>query len=346
MASIDVTVRGGGIFGLATAWALTKRGAKVRLIEPVRIGAGASGGIVGALAPHAPEKWNPLKEFQLDSLLMAQDWWAEVAAIGGHDPGYLRAGRLQPITDEAGLTLAQERSRDAARLWRGQAEWQVIPATGQEFEPSTPTGFLIRDTLSARISPRAGSLALVAALQAKGAEVQIGEAADEGSVVHATGWQGFAPLSQQVGRKVGGGQKGQAALLRYDATALPQIYAASLHVVPHADGTVAIGSTSESEWSDEAPDTQALELISRARALLPALEQAEVLETWAGIRPRAKTRGPIAGAWPDRPGHFIANGGFKIGFGMAPKIAEGLADQIVTGTITLPQIFSPERLWE
>ena len=23
------------------------------------------------------------------------------------------------------------------------------------------------------------------------------------------------------------------------------------------------------------------------------------------------------GAWPDRPGHFIANGGFKIGFGMA-----------------------------
>ena len=50
MASCDVTVRGGGIFGLACAWALVQGGARVRLVETARIGAGASGGVSGSRA--------------------------------------------------------------------------------------------------------------------------------------------------------------------------------------------------------------------------------------------------------------------------------------------------------
>ncbi|MDP3862793.1 MAG: FAD-dependent oxidoreductase, partial [Phaeovulum sp.] len=64
MATADVTVRGGGVFGLSVAWECARRGAKVRLIERARIGAGSSGGVVGALAPHVPEQWNPKKQFQ------------------------------------------------------------------------------------------------------------------------------------------------------------------------------------------------------------------------------------------------------------------------------------------
>ena len=51
MARVDVTVRGGGIFGLSIAWACLSRGAKVRVIETVALGAGSSGGLVGALSP-------------------------------------------------------------------------------------------------------------------------------------------------------------------------------------------------------------------------------------------------------------------------------------------------------
>jgi glycine/D-amino acid oxidase-like deaminating enzyme len=47
----------------------------------------------------------------------------------------------------------------------------------------------------------------------------------------------------------------------------------------------------------------------------------------------------MLGEWPDRPGHFIANGGFKIGFGMAPKIAEAMADLVLDGRDTLPEGF-------
>ena len=50
-----------------------------------------------------------------------------------------------------------------------------------------------------------------------------------------------------------------------------------------------------------------------------------------GIRPRAASRQPVLGPWPGRPGHFIANGGFKIGFGMAPKAAQAMADLLLEG---------------
>ena len=102
MATADVTVMGGGIFGLACAHACARRGARVRLIEARAIGAGASGGVVGALAPHVPENWNPKKAFQLDSLLMAEAYWADVAEVSGIDPGYARTGRLQPLADARG----------------------------------------------------------------------------------------------------------------------------------------------------------------------------------------------------------------------------------------------------
>ena len=62
------------------------------MIDPAGPGAGASGGIVGALAPHVPENWNDKKAFQLDSLLMAEAFWAEVADAGGGAPGYARLG--------------------------------------------------------------------------------------------------------------------------------------------------------------------------------------------------------------------------------------------------------------
>jgi glycine/D-amino acid oxidase-like deaminating enzyme len=139
---------------------------------------------------------------------------------------------------------------------------------------------------------------------------------------------------------MGGGVKGQAALLEWDAGTLAQIYADNLHIVPHSDGTVAIGSTSETTWEDAAATDDRLdEVIARARAIVPALAAARVIDRWAGIRPRAITRAPILGAWPNRAGHFVANGGFKIGFGMAPKIAQVMADLVLEARDSIPPDF-------
>jgi glycine oxidase len=340
MAMAEITIRGAGIFGLSIAWVLTQRGVAVQVVDPYGAGAGSSGGLVGALAPHVPETWNDKKAFQLDSLLMAEGFWAEVQATGGVDPGYARLGRLQPIADAHGLDLARARCAGAEELWRGQAVWEVIASDAAgTFAPSSPTGFLIRDTLTGRMHPRMACGALVAALRVRGVAV-VPDAPDRGPVIWATGWQGLADLSADLGKSVGAGIKGQSAAFRFDAPGAPQLFVDGLHIVPHANGTVAIGSTSEREFEDPAGvDDQCEDLIARAMAALPVLRDAPVAERWAGVRPRARSRAPMLGPWPGRDGHFIANGGFKIGFGMAPKVAEVMADLVCDGLDAIPDGF-------
>lgn len=338
MASVDLTVMGAGIFGLSIAWEATQRGARVRVIDPHGAGAGASGGLVGALAPHVPENWNPKKAFQLDSLLMADRWWQAVAAASGLPTGYLRSGRLQPLADAQAVAHAQARAAEAAVLWQGRAVWQVIPATGAAWEPASPTGMLVHDTLTARLSPRMALVALCAAITARGGEI-VATGAAHGPTVWATGAAGLQDLSRDLGKPVGAGVKGQALSLSCDAATLPQLFVDGLHIVPHADGTVAIGSTSENTWTTDGFDDLGAALHARAIAALPALHDAPVVARWAGIRPRARTRAPMLGAWPERAGHYIANGGFKIGFGMAPKVAHVIADLILSGQDHIPQGF-------
>ncbi|MFC3182962.1 NAD(P)/FAD-dependent oxidoreductase [Cypionkella sinensis] len=339
MARVDLTVRGAGIFGLSVAWEATRRGARVRVIEAVGVGAGSSGGVVGALSPHVPENWNEKKAFQLDSLLMAEGWWREVEAASGLRSGYARLGRLQPLADEAAVALALARGAEAAELWRGQAAWRVVAATGAAWEPVSPSGWLVADDLSARLHPRLACAALVGAIRAEGGEVIMGAAEDAGPVVWATGASGLAELGADLGRDMGGAEKGQAILLRHAAPELPQLLVAGLHVVPHVDGTVAVGSTSERDYQDLGVDHRADDLHARAVAALPVLAGAEVVERWAGLRPRSKSRAPVLGAWAGRAGHFIANGGFKIGFGMAPKVAEVMVDLVLEGRDAVPEGF-------
>lgn len=340
MARIDVTVRGAGIFGLSVAYACLQSGARVRVVDPHGPGAGASGGLVGALAPHVPEGWNPKKAFQFESLILSRSFWPEVEALSGLASGYAATGRLQPLADARAVELARAREAGAAELWEGKAAWQVIPAAeAGAWVPPSPSGVLVRDTLTARLHPAQAVASLAAAVQALGGEV-VREAGDEGAVVWATGAAGLETLSRELGRNVGTGVKGQAAVLDLDVRDAPQLFVDGLHVVPHGDGTTAVGSTSERDYADPSATDAALDdVVARARAAVPALAEPRVLHRWAGVRPRAKSRAPMLGAWPDRPGHFIANGGFKIGFGIAPLAGQVMADLVLEGRGRIPEGF-------
>ena len=341
MATADVTVMGAGVFGLSIAYACARAGAAVRVIDPRGVAAGASGGIVGALAPHVPENWNAKKAFQLDSLLMAEGFWRGVETLAECDVGYLRTGRLQPLQDARAIDLARAREGTAASLWQAHARWEVISTPGGGWVPYSLSGMVVHDTLSALIHPRRATNSLGLAIKALGGEI-CAEDAREGAVVWATGWQGLLALNDGHRRTVGNGVKGQAALLRHDAAGLPQLFVDGLHIVPHSDGTVAIGSTSERDFDDEvSTDAQLEGLISKARAALPVLADAPVIARWAGVRPRSRSRAPMLGPHPFLSGEFIANGGFKIGFGMAPKVAQVMADLILHQRSDIPDDFLP-----
>ncbi len=341
MARPDVTVMGAGVTGLACAVALARRGARVAVADPGGVGAGASGGVVGALAPHAPDRWGPMQAFQLQALTAAPAFWASVAACGGVDPGYAQVGRLMPLADAAAVARARARGAAAADRWGGAGLWRVVPA-GDGFAPVSASGLLVHDTLTARIAPRRALAALAAALRALGGT--IGPAAPDlpagAPVLWATGAAGLADLSTALGQPVGGGEKGQAALLACDAGDAPVIGDTGLWIVPHADGTVAVGSTAERTWDSDGPDAGLDALLARAAALVPQLAGARVLERWAGIRPRAATRLPVLGPWPGRPGHVVANGTYKTGFALAPAVAAAMADLILAGRVTYPDAFA------
>lgn len=344
MATVDVTVMGAGIFGLSVAYACLRRGAKVQVIDPNGVAAGASGGIVGALAPHVPEQWNAKKQFQLESLLMAADFWAEVEGASGQTTGYIRSGRLQPLQDGAAVELAQSRAAGAEELWQGAASWTVQPSPRTHWVPPSATGFVVRDTLSALIYPRLATRALASAVQQLGGDVS-SDAGPKGRVVWATGWSGLVEITQAHSRLVGNGVKGQAVLLEYDARGAPQIFADTIHFIPHLDGTVAIGSTTEREFDDPVETDAGLDqLLERAYQVMPALMDAKVLGKWAGVRPRSRSRAPMLGHHPFRDGDYVANGGFKIGFGMAPKIGDVMADLILTGQNAIPESFRTDLI--
>jgi glycine oxidase len=289
-----------------------------------------------------PENWNAKKAFQLESLLMAEDFWANVESTGGGRSGYARNGRLQPIADGHALVLAHRRADTARALWQQNATWEIVPATDTPWEPASPSGWIIRDSLSGLIHPKGACMALVQALAVKGVRVDA-EGPDLGQVLWATGVAGLLDMTANHSRAVGNGVKGQAALLAYDARGLPQLFAGGVHVIPHGDGTVAVGSTSERDYtSPNLTDTQLDDVISAARSAVPALDDAPVIARWAGVRPRSRSRAPMLGPWPGKSGHFIANGGFKIGFGMAPKIAEVMADLMLEARDTIPDGFRIE----
>lgn len=340
MAMADVTVMGAGVFGLAVACACAAQGARVTVYDPAGPGAGSSGGLVGALAPHVPENWNATKALQFDALRMAQAYWARIGQLSGVDPGYARLGRVQPLAPDA-VARATDRAAGARDLWQGYASWQVV-AAGQVpgLHVISTSGQIVFDDLSARLSPRRAVAALAGAVQAQGGQIIREPPERSAKVIWATGWRGLLALGADLGSDMGGGEKGQAVLLDFKAQDAPQVYADGLHIVPHADGTIAIGSTSERSF--DAPDTtdaRCDDLIARALAACPDLRGAPILERWAGVRPRAASRAPLMGPWPGRTGQFVFNGGYKIGFAMAPLLADIMTDLVLNGRDKVPRAF-------
>jgi len=225
--------------------------------------------------------------------------------------------------------------------------WQIADARvvdqQPEWAPPSPTGKWIYDSLSARIQPQNAVASIAQAIQKSGGEIHH-SAEDSGKVVWAAGAWDLKRISEHTGKSFGNGVKGQEDLFEYDQRTQPQIFADALHFIPHADGTLAVGSTSEREYENaNSTDAHLDSVIERAFDILPDLQNAKVLARWAGVRPRSKSRAPVLGSHPINASEYIANGGFKIGFGMAPKIAQVMADLLLENTDTIPSDFRVEK---
>ncbi len=354
MSDRDVIVVGGGIWGLSCAYACAKRGQSVAVYDAGKIGAGASGGVMGAMSPHAPEGWNAMKQFQFDALATAGDFWAGVDALSGLTSGYGRIGRIMPITTMRDRALSDERAMNVGRLWQGKYRWDVLQRHPLIPEHIAPYG-VTHETLSARMFPARAVASLAQACLKLGVQIvenrpvaalQTGVVSGDwgqtraGAIILAAGVGGFPLLDPHMGCATGTGVKGQAALLGCDLGNAPQLYADGVYIIPHASGVTAIGSTVEKIWEHTGVDEKLEVVIAKACALFPRLKDAPVLQRWAGLRPKARRRYPMLGPVPGLNGVFSAMGAFTIGFGLAHKLGEVLADFAGGGIYDLPKNFT------
>lgn len=345
----DLLVIGGGIAGLWCAERAMRAGLTTVLIEKRTIGAGASGGYLGALMPHQPVNWNAKKQFQLDGLLSLEDEIATLEAATGLSCGYRRSGRIMPLRDAGQRQRALGRGREVAKVWPKTSptgaplSWTVDdgnPAPGWLAGGAGSHGVSL-DTLSARVAPRRLVAALaarlsssvtivehcaVAAIEAGGAaRLADGSRITPAKTIIAAGYESSS-LAGAFGASPVSGVKGQAALLRPVvpvAADRPILYDDGVYVIAHDDGMVAVGSTSEKQWKEAGATDERLDaLMERAAALCPALDGATVIGRWAGIRPRGATPDPIVTPLPDAPDVILCTAGYKISFGIAHKMAD------------------------
>ncbi|MBY5405703.1 MAG: NAD(P)/FAD-dependent oxidoreductase [Rhizobium sp.] len=368
--SSELLIVGGGIMGLWAAVHAERRGIRALIADAGRLGEGASGGLLGALMPHMPDRWSEKKQFQFDALVSLEAEITALEAETGLSAGYNRSGRVIPLPKPHLNKIALGHSRDAERHWRAgerRFHWHVLDGLDMDgwIEASAGESGFVHDTLAARVAPRLLIAALIAFLR-RAKHVRIQEHAaiagldpDRGMAeingetivfshcILAAGHQSFPllhVLTPGLKQPLGQAVKGQAALLKADIDpALPTIFLDGLYVVAHEGGQAAIGSTSENRFDDPtSTDAQLDMLIEAARGIVPSLRDAPVVERWAGLRPKAIDRDPMIGRHPEHPRLIALTGGFKVSFGLAHRLAEAaicIADDADCGFL-LPESFA------
>jgi glycine oxidase len=367
--SVPLLIVGGGIMGLWAAVKAERLGIDTLLVEAGRLGGGASGGLLGALMPHMPDRWSDKKQFQFDALVALEAEIAGLEAETGLSGGYRRCGRIIPLPKPHLRGIAERHERDAAENWRSgerRFHWHVgeRPSVAGWVDDAAGEAGFVFDTLAARVSPRA-LIALLSAFLRKARHVQVAEgcrvvfldadagravlsSGDEisfGHVVVANGHESFPlirdALGLEAGVALGQAVKGQAALLDASADpAMPVVFLNGLYIVPHEDGTVAIGSTSEDCFSEPFSTDEKLEkLLVDACTVVPSLAGAPVLERWAGLRPKAVGRDPMVGAMAGTAKLVALSGGFKVSFGLAHFLADAALETVCGHTPVIPSGF-------
>jgi glycine oxidase len=201
---------------------------------------------------------------------------------------------------------------------------------------------------------RAGSL-MVDADEATGVLLDDETAISAGTVVIAAGpWTAVVPGVPPAARVQVRPVKGEIIRLRATPTvSLPArsirglVNGQSIYLVPRADGELVVGATVEEAGFDTTVRAGAVrELLRDARAVLPAVDELELVETIAALRPGSPDNLPIIGT-SILPRLVYASGHSRNGILLAPITADLLC-ALLTGTETdqdreLLALVSPAR---
>lgn len=349
----DIVIIGGGIIGCAIAESLAGRGLSVTLLERGHIGHEASWAAAGMLAPQSEmSEPGPYMDFCLESRRMYASVAQRIRAETAIDPQYRTEGMLYPAFSE----------REEATI-TGRARWQSAAGLGvevlsadraREAEPrlSDRIRMAVHFREDHQLDPRLMTRGYMIAARQKGADLReyapvLGvmkkndrvtgvtlpgeEIFCDRVIVAAGSWSG---LLEGLGVTIPTYPvKGEVALLQGPAGLFSHIlHSERVYLAPRLDGRVVVGAT---EFHDAGYDKSVRAgslhtLMENAFELLPALGAAELVDSWAGLRPGTPDRKPVLGE-SGVEGLILATGHFRNGVLLAPVTAEVITELVTEG---------------
>jgi glycine oxidase len=364
----DAVVVGGGVIGLSSAWRLAQGGASVTVVDAEEAGA-ASDVAAGMLAPVTEARLGeePLLALNRASWARWPAFAAEVAGAAGRSIGYRADGTLVVALDAddraaldeladrhrvMGLEVTPLRGREARGLEPGLApgvRGGLLAAGERSVDPpalvaalrsaARAAGAAVVDGTVARVTVDAGG-------RAAGVVLATGDALAAGTVVLAAGCRsgsidGVPDASRPPVRPV----KGQILTLRQDPadplvsrTLRGLVRGSSIYLVPRDDGRVVVGATVEERgWDRRATAGGAYELLRDALALVPGLDDAELVAVRTGLRPGSPDDLPMVGP-SAMEGLVVATGHHRNGILLTPITADAVAAAVLGGPGPGPEV--------
>jgi len=332
----DVIVIGGGIIGLSLAIALRKRGATVLIVERGEPGREASHAAGGMLVDCPLETPSVLQDLASASARMYPEFAHELEIESGMKIDLRDFGTI--------LFLSAEHARQHPAFVSGHA----LPSPLGQMEPALhpmdgPTVYVKERS----VDPQALTAAAIKTAKNRGVDFSSGDAVEgvhqsnnrvagvktvktsfsAHKVVNCAGaWAGMiAPIALPT-RPV----KGQMLCLALPSRNLLRhvVRSPKVYLIPRSDGRLLVGATVEEAGFDKRTIPATIQRQHQsALELMPQLQDAKILEDWAGLRPGTPDGLPILGA-TDIPGYYVATGHFRDGILLAPITAQLMAQII------------------
>jgi len=365
MRTFDVAIAGAGLIGGAIALELARADLDVGLFDRQEPGKEASGASAGILSP-APESpaMLPLVPLGKASMALYPSFIETVEELSGRGTGFRPKGTLQAIVSRT----AREELNTIIALHHGLG-LQAEPISGSEARELEPA--LSPDVEAAVLRPAEASVdnrcltqAVLECAQRSGVKILSGTRVDaiwrEGQrcfglvagaekfaarfTVVASGSfsAGIAGVSKYAPVRPA---KGQMLSLRCEGVPIERVlWSENIYLVPRNDGRILAGATVEYVGFEKTVTLGGVSKLSAAATeLAPALKDARIEESWAGLRPDSPDHLPILGP-VDVEGLFFATGHFRSGVLLTPITAKLIREWITEKSTTLDcQRFSPLR---
>jgi glycine oxidase len=367
----EVLVVGGGAIGLAAAYRLAERGARVQVVDASG-GRGASWAAAGMLAPVTEAAFGeePLTRLNLAAVPAFRRLAEQLQDRTGRPIGLSTAGTLA-VAFNADDRAALDRLTDF-RTGLGLHAQRLSGTDTRALEPYLAAGVrggvLAADDLSVDNRRYLGALHSAAEavgvgfataevtglLQRAGAAVTgvrtaTGEQLRAGTVVlcggAATGALAGLPVHPVKGQilRLAVPERLRTAGPVLTHTLRGLVRGSEIYLVPRSGGEVVVGATSEQQGHDTQVTAGGVyELLRNAYELLPVSSEFDFVEARAGSRPGTPDNGPILGRLA--PGLVVATGHYRNGILLSALTADAVA-ALVAGEPVAPvwAPFSPDR---